>query len=99
MVKVTTKAQANGPPPSRSKDTALIEGKIPNDDYELVFELWKQNGNDVKDDKKVATTDAVNVPQNATTVDSPEVTPSDAGTYYWLREAGGEVHQAARPLQ
>ena len=25
----------------------------------------------------------MNVPQNATTVDSPEVTPSDAGTYYW----------------
>lgn len=83
VVKVTTKAQANGTATKPVKDTALIEGKIPNDDYELVFELWKQNGNDVKDDKKVATTDAVNVPQNATTVDSPEVTPSDAGTYYW----------------
>lgn len=83
VVKVTTKAQTNGTATKPVKDTALIEGKIPNDDYELVFELWKQNGNDVKDDKKVATTDAVNVPQNATTVDSPEVTPSDAGTYYW----------------
>lgn len=83
VVKVTTKAQTNGTATKPVKDTALIEGKIPNDDYELVFELWKQNGNDVKGDKKVATTDAVNVPQNATTVDSPEVTPSDAGTYYW----------------
>lgn len=83
VVKVTTKAQTNGTATKPVKDTALIEGKIPNDDYELVFELWKQNGNDVKDDKKVATTDAVNVPKNATTVDSPEVTPSDAGTYYW----------------
>lgn len=83
VVKVTTKAQTNGTATKPVKDTALIEGKIPNDDYELVFELWKQNGNDVKDDKKVVTTDAVNVPQNATTVDSPEVTPTDAGTYYW----------------
>lgn len=83
VVKVATKAQSNGTATKPVKDTALIEGKIPNDDYELVFELWKQNGNDVKDDQKVATTDAVNVPQNATTVDSPEVTPSDAGTYYW----------------
>ena len=83
MVKVTTKAQANGTATKPVKDTALIEGRIPNDDYELVFELWKQNGDDVKDDRKVATTDAVNVPKNAATVDSPEVTPTDAGTYYW----------------
>lgn len=83
VVKVTTKAQANGTATKPVKDTALIEGRIPNDDYELVFELWKQNGDDVKDDRKVATTDAVNVPKNAATVDSPEVTPTDAGTYYW----------------
>lgn len=83
VVKVTTKAQSNGTATKPIKDTALIEGKIPNDDYELVFELWEQNGDDVNADRRVATTDAVNVPKNATTVDSPEVKPSEAGTYYW----------------
>lgn len=83
VVKVTTQADPEGTATKPTKDTAAIEGNIPDDDYQLVFELWEQNGGDVSSDKLVATTDAVAVKPHATKVEGPGVKPDHAGTYYW----------------
>jgi len=104
VVKVTTRAVPTAQAGDRVRDTALIEGVIPNGDYEITFEYWRRGDGGVDTDRLVATTDAVGVPVGASSVDSPDVGPSDAGEFYWRerlveRSTGRTVHYGDARLE
>lgn len=64
-------------------DTATITGYVP-DGYCVKFEYWSQDdSDDVTQDKLTTTTDCVTVPAGATSVDSPDITAKEEGTFYW----------------
>lgn len=64
-------------------DTALIDGYLP-DGYCIEFEYWQQHdGTDVARDQLISTSECVPVPAGASTVDSPEIKDTQAGTFYF----------------
>ncbi|MCH4174857.1 MAG: hypothetical protein LKF41_03235 [Bifidobacterium sp.] len=97
MIKVTTKAQPQAHANAPMHDTALITGQVP-DGYELAFEYWQQSdSNPPSKDVLISTTPAIPVETGTQHIESPSVTTSEVGTYYWRerlveRSTGRLVH-------
>lgn len=85
IIEVTTQTNEVEDVSTPIHDTALITGTIPDDTYCVEFELWHQSdSDDVDDDRLVTTTECVPVTEGVNpTVDSPDVTVEETGTYYW----------------
>lgn len=83
VIRITTKASTSEALVGDTiHDTAIITGFVP-DGYCVEFEYWQQNTGDVDKDKLVTTTECVPVKPGATTVDSPDLTAENAGTFYF----------------
>lgn len=85
LIRVTTNTERVMDLAEPVHDTALIEGTLPDGDYCMEFELWRQtDSDDADEDTLITTTECVAVePGVDVTVDSPDVTVDGTGTYYW----------------
>lgn len=85
LIRVTTDTERVMDLAEPVHDTALIEGTLPDGDYCMEFELWRQtDSDDADEDTLITTTECVTVePGVDVTVDSPDVTVDGTGTYYW----------------